>query len=143
MKKFHFLLAILSILPFADCDLDEMPVDTATNQSIFGSAAGMELYANSFYDILPGTDVGVFQGDDASDLVARNGVDNLLAPGALSPITSSGWSWSELRNINYFIENAEKSTVAEKNHYIGMARFFRALFYFEIGSASCRERVCS
>ena len=134
MKTFHYILAVLTIVPFAACDLDEMPVDTATNQAIFGSASGMELYANSFYDILPGTDVGVFQGDDNSDLIARNGVDNLLAPGALSPITSSGWSvadWDDLRNINYFIENAEKSAVPEKNHYIGMARFFRALFYCE------------
>lgn len=134
MKKFQYILAVLGMLSFAACDLDEMPVDTGTNQAIFGSASGMELYANSFYDILPNTDVGVFQGDDNSDLVARNGVDDLLAPGALSPITSSGWNmedWDELRNINYFIENAEKSTVAEKSHYIGMARFFRALFYFE------------
>ncbi len=134
MRKFHYILTLVAILPFAACDLDELPVDTATNQAIFGSASGMDLYANSFYDILPGTDVGVFQGDDNSDLVARNGVDNLLAPGALSPITSSGWNttdWDDLRNINYFIENAEKSTVPEKNHYIGMARFFRALFYFE------------
>src|SRR5690606_21646349 len=83
------------------------------------------------YNILPGTDVGVFQGDDVSDLVARNGVDNYLSVNALSPVTSSGWSWNELRNINYFIENAEKSVVTEKNHYIGMARFFRALFYFD------------
>jgi hypothetical protein len=106
-------------------------VDTGTKQAIFGSASGLELYTNSFYDILPGTDVGVFQGDDVSDLVARNGVDNYLATDALSPITSSGWSWSGLRNINYFIENAENSPVPEKNHYIGLARFFRALFYFD------------
>ncbi|WP_257669377.1 RagB/SusD family nutrient uptake outer membrane protein [Parapedobacter tibetensis] len=131
MKTFRYLLPILIIISLASCDLDEIPVDTATNQAIFGSASGLELYANSFYDILPGTDVGVFQSDDVSDLVARNGVDNLLAPGALSPITSSGWSWTDLRNINYFIENAEESTVPEKNHYIGMARFFRALFYFD------------
>src|SRR5690554_7697849 len=131
MKKFHYILSVLALLSFVSCNLDEVPVDTGTNQAIFGSESGLELYTNSFYDILPNTDVGVFQGDDASDLVARNGVDNLLAPNALSPITSSGWGWSDLRNINYFIENAENSPVPEKSHYIGMARFFRALFYFE------------
>ena len=131
MKKFNYILTVFAVLVFVSCNLDEVPVDTGTNQAIFGSESGLELYTNSFYDILPNTDVGVFQGDDASDLVARNGVDNLLAPNALSPITSSGWSWTDLRNINYFIENAENSPVPEKNHYIGMARFFRALFYFE------------
>lgn len=131
MKTLHFILTALVTLAVASCNLDQVPVDTGTKQAIFGSASGLELYTNSFYNILPGTDVGVFQGDDVSDLVARNGVDNYLATDALSPITSSGWNWSELRNINYFIENAENSPVPEKNHYIGLARFFRALFYFD------------
>ncbi|WP_026968801.1 RagB/SusD family nutrient uptake outer membrane protein [Algoriphagus terrigena] len=131
MKIFHYIASLLLLAAVTSCNLDELPVDTASNEAIFGSANGLELYSNSFYNVLPGTDVGVFQGDDVSDLVARNGVDNYLAVNALSPITSSGWSWSPLRNINYFIENAERSEVAEKNHYIGMARFFRALFYFD------------
>ncbi|GAB3235418.1 RagB/SusD family nutrient uptake outer membrane protein [Algoriphagus aestuariicola] len=131
MKIFHYITSLLILAAVTSCNLDELPVDTASNEAIFGSASGLELYSNSFYDILPGTDVGVFQGDDVSDLVARNGVDNYLAVNALSPITSSGWSWSQLRNINYFIENAENSEVAQKNHYIGLARFFRALFYFD------------
>lgn len=133
-KIFNYTLAAMLLLSFSSCDLNEVPVDTATNEAVFGSESGMELYTNSFYDLLPGTDVGVFQGDDNSDLVARNGVDNYLAPNALSPITSSGWSmpdWADLRNINYFLENAEKSKVPTKGHFIGMARFFRALFYFE------------
>ncbi len=125
------MLATISLLAISSCDLSETPVDTATNQAIFGSESGLELYSNSFYDLLPNTDVGVFQDDDNSDLVARNGVDNYLAVNALSPITSSGWNWTQLRNINYFIDSAEKSPVAAKNYYIGMARFFRALFYFE------------
>lgn len=132
MKTLYYYLSVVFVaMAFTACDLDEIPVDTATNQAIFGSSSGMELYANSFYDLLPSTDVGVFQGDDVSDLIARNGVDDFLAVGALSPVTSSGWTWTGLRNINYFIENAERSTVSTKNNYIGLARFFRALFYFD------------
>lgn len=133
MKKiFNYILVAFAVASFTACDLEEIPVDTATNKAIFGSASGMDLYANSFYDLLPTTDVGVFQGDDNSDLIARNGVDDYLAVGALSPITSprSEWDWKPLRNINYFIENAENSSVSGKEHYIGLARFFRALFYF-------------
>ncbi len=131
MKKLFYSASMaFAALLFSACDLQELPVATASNQAIFGSTSGMDLYTTSFYDILPNTDVGVFQDDDASDLVARNGVDDYLATGVLSPVTSSGWSWADLRNINYFIENAEKSTVAGKENYIGIARFFRALFYF-------------
>jgi len=131
MKLFNYFAATLTLVSVAACELDEMPVATATNQAIFGSASGMELYVNSFYDNLPTPYDGVFAIDNTSDFVARNGVDDYLAPNALSPITSSGWSWSNLRNINYFIENAEGSTVSGKEHYIGVARFFRALFYFD------------
>jgi hypothetical protein len=131
MRIFPYILSVLLLSAISSCNLDELPVDTASKEAVFGSVNGLELYSNSFYNILPGTDAGVFQDDDGTDLIARNGVDDYLAPGALSPITSSGWSWTQLRNINYFIENAEKSEVAEKNHYIGLARFFRALFYFD------------
>jgi len=130
-KLYTRIAALFLVIVTASCDLTEIPQDTATNQAIFGSESGLELYANSFYNLLPDPDVGVFQIDDNSDLVARNGVDTYLSPNALSPITSSGWSWTALRNINYFIENTEKSQVASKNHYLGLARFFRALFYFD------------
>ncbi|WP_243403309.1 RagB/SusD family nutrient uptake outer membrane protein [Sphingobacterium haloxyli] len=130
MKKLQYIYVLLALVA-TSCKLDEIPVDTASNEAIFGSEAGMQLYANSFYDILPNPDVGVFQKDDLSDFVARNGVDNFLAPNALSPITSTGWDWKPLRNINYFIENAQNSPVQNKEEFIGLARFFRALFYFD------------
>jgi hypothetical protein len=115
------------------CDLNEMPQATASKQAIFESKSGLELYSNSFYELLPTPYDGVFQIDDNSDIVARVGVDRRFMPNSLTPVTSSGWSkddWKGLRNINYFIENCEKSSVAEKNHYLGLARFFRAYFYF-------------
>lgn len=114
------------------CDLDEFPQATASRIAVFESASGLELYTNSFYEMLPTPYDGVFAIDDNSDLVARNSVDTRLMPNALSPITSSGWSWGNLRNVNYFIENCEQSSVAEKNHYLGLAHFFRAYFYFNM-----------
>ena len=140
MKKYmQYLLGVLFLgITFNSCDLNEFPQATASRLAIFESASGLGLYTNSFYELLPTPYDGVFQVDDNSDLIARNGVDTRLVPNALSPITSSGWgqstdymdSWRGLRNINYFIENCEKSSVAEKNHYLGLARFFRAYFYY-------------
>jgi len=47
------------------------------------------------------------------------------------PTSGGGWSWSTLRNINYFLANSGKcpdpKVVAKYN---GLARFFRAYFYF-------------
>src|SRR5690554_6334667 len=133
MKKniSNILLIVLLLAGFTSCDLEELPQATASRVAIFESKSGLELYSNSFYEILPTPYDGVFAIDNNSDIVARNGVDSRFMPNALSPTTSGGWSWGNLRNINYFIENAEESSVPEKDHYIGIARFFRAYFYFD------------
>lgn len=130
MKKINIMAASVLALSLVSCNLNEMPVSTADKNSIFGSRNGLELYSNSFYNLLPSTDVGVFMTDDTSDIVARSNVDTYLATNALSAANSYGWDWEALRNINYFIVNCEASSVAEKNHYLGLARFFRAYFYF-------------
>lgn len=134
MKKniLNILLTILLLVGFSSCDLEELPQATASRIAIFESKSGLELYSNSFYEILPSPYDGVFAIDNNSDIVARNGVDSRFMPNALSPTTSGGWSWGNLRNINYFIENAEQSNVPEKDHYLGIARFFRAYFYYDM-----------
>lgn len=128
----YMIAGALMLAGFAGCNLNEMPQATASRQAIFESRSGLELYTNSFYELLPTPYDGVFLVDDNSDLVARNGVDTRFSPNALSAVTSSGWSWTNLRNINYFIENCETSSVADKDHFLGLARFFRAYFYFNM-----------
>lgn len=131
-KKIIYLATLFILVALHSCNLDELPQDTASRIAVFGSASGLQLYTNSFYEMLPTPYDGVFAIDDNSDLIARNGVDSRFMPNALSPITSSGWSWGNLRNVNYFIENCEQSSVAEKNHYLGIAHLFRAYFYFNM-----------
>jgi hypothetical protein len=72
-KIFSYTLAAMLLATASSCDLTEVPVDTATNAAVFGSESGLDLYVGSFYNLLPDPDVGVFQIDDNSDLVARNG----------------------------------------------------------------------
>lgn len=130
MKKYIYALCFAATL--SGCDLNELPVDTASNQSVFGSEKGLELYSNSFYKILPSAE-DVFLGDNMSDYVARTNVPTFIGANTYSAVDGSGWSWSDLRNINYFIENLHTSPVKPeiKEGYMALARFFRALFYFE------------
>lgn len=130
IKKTSFVIALLVAAILTSCDLDEFPKSSGSKKAVFESANGLELYSNSFYEILPSNEDGVFLLDDHSDLIARTSVGTLLLPNGLSPITSTGWSWSDLRNINYFIENCEVIELPEKDHYLGLAKFFRAYFYF-------------
>jgi hypothetical protein len=112
--------------------LEQTPRSTATADVIFGSEQGLALYANSFYDgLYSGTDV--YEGDNMCDYGARSQVPDFLREGAYGPRQSSGWDWTQLRNVNYFIQNCTnpKVTAVIRNNYLGIARFFRALFYFE------------
>lgn len=115
----------------SSCSLDEEPQDSVTKETIFSTEKGLETYSYSFYNILPSVDDG-FRQDAMSDYGAVTSFDNFLREGAYSAELSSGWSWTDLRNINYFIENCTSDAVDEsvRKHYIGLARFFRAYFYY-------------
>jgi hypothetical protein len=131
MKK-QYLCFILLIFFFVRCtkELEQTPVSTASESAVFGSQAGLALYTNSFYSILPGRTTGL---DAMSDYLAVKSVPTFIEPGAFNPVLSSGWTWTDLRNINYFIANNKNLKVSEdvRNNYMGIAKFFRAYFYFE------------
>lgn len=132
INKQYGWLFLLAILFTTGCELEEFPEDTATGTAVFGSETGMELYTNSFYHILP-TANDIHRGDQISDYGARTQVPDFLREGAFGPRQSSGWDWSDLRNINYFLENNVNPSIPlnRRQHYNGLARFFRAWFYFE------------
>lgn len=120
------------IVLFAGCDLTEIPRDEASYEAVFSDETGLELYTNSLYNILPNHD-NIIQGDAMSDYGARREVPNFLREGAYGPGNTGGWSWGDLRNVNYFLENNTNPEISEevRKHYNGLARFFRAFFYFE------------
>ncbi|MBL0940377.1 MAG: RagB/SusD family nutrient uptake outer membrane protein [Gemmatimonadaceae bacterium] len=113
------------------CDLEQSPVSATNQKSVFSSEAGLQLYSNSFTNVWPSVN-SVFVGDDVSDYLAVRGASNYLLP-SFTPNNQGGWSWTALRNINYFIESNTDPAVPEavRNHYMGLARFSRALFYYD------------
>lgn len=131
-KIYLAFLAVGSLL--AGCrKLDQVPEATATKEAVFSSEKGLETYAYSFYDILPDANA-IHRGDEMSDYGARTQSPDFYRKGSgFGSRQSSGWDWRNLRNINYFIENCNSPKVAPaiKQHYIGLARFFRAVFYFD------------
>jgi hypothetical protein len=131
MKKQYLWFILLSfLLVSCDKELDQIPVSTASKSAVFGSQQGLDLYANSFYSILPGR---VTNLDAMSDYLAVKAVPTFIQQGAFAATLSSGWTWTNLRNINYFIANNNDPKVpAEvRNNYLGIAKFFRAYFYFD------------
>lgn len=120
---------------FSGCtkQLNQVPQSTANEGAVFGSVAGLQLYANSFYDNgLPS--ISTIYKTDAilSDYGAQQTCPTYLNGAYSSRVTPAGdWSFTALRNINYFIEGLATSPVdtTDKNNFMGLAKFFRAYFY--------------
>jgi len=134
MKHYTGLYILLAVFLVTGCSkqLDQTPEATANGDVVFGSEQGLALYANSFYEGLPaGSDI--YEGDNMVDYAARTQVPDFLREGAFGPRQSSGWDWTQLRNINYFIAhcNNPKVSATVNTGYIALARFFRAWFYFD------------
>ncbi|MEA4808161.1 RagB/SusD family nutrient uptake outer membrane protein [Macellibacteroides fermentans] len=149
MIKFRYLLIIIIVaLLYNSCDLEQIPQDTTSKVAVFGSEKGLQLYSYSFYDFLPSAN-NIHTADGMSDYAARRGAPAFLMEGAYSPTSNDdtsasgndvvalgsdrNWGWGHLRNFNFFIQNCTNENIPKnvRNHYIGLARFFRAFFYFE------------
>lgn len=132
MKQLFFCI-VCSVIVFSACKkLDQEPQATASAQAVFGSEKGLQLYTASFYNGLPAAN-DVVRADNMSDYAARTDVPTFLTATGFNAEQSSGWGWGPLRNVNYFIANCTNPSVPEavRLNYIGIARFFRALFYFD------------
>lgn len=130
MKKQYLWFMVLGLL-VAGCELEQYPESTVSRVTVFGSSQGLDLYANSFYTMLPNGN-GCTTLDAMSDYLAVKEIPSFLQP-AFSATNSSGWSWGDLRNINYFLKyNIDPDIPLEtRKNYNGIAKFFRALFYFD------------
>jgi hypothetical protein len=134
MKKISlFYLIIITSVIFTSCELDEQPKASVGKDAVFSSEAGLKTYSWSFYNMMPsGSGLNSIE-NDLVDFGAINTINTFITKNAYSELVSGGWSWSNLRNINYFIVNCTNEAVNEtvRNHYIGLARFFRAYFYYD------------
>ena len=126
MKK---IFAIFLAIGLVSCDLDRYPLDAISPETFFKTESDLLLYTNSFYNMLPSAE-DVYNED--ADNVVKSSLREEIQGTRIVPTSGGGWSWSELRNVNYFLANSgkcpDKSAV---KRYNGLARFFRAYFYFE------------
>lgn len=134
MKKQNILLLIsiiaLLLNSCSDDFLDKKPLANVTSENFFEKESDLKLYTNSFYKMLPG--MSIYNGDYIADNIIQSNLSNEMRGTRTVPSTGGGWKWEELRNINFFIENNKKcSDKSAQKHYNGVARFFRAYFYFQ------------
>lgn len=130
MKKLIFFAAML--LTVAACDLYESPKSSVAKDNLFASESGLQMYTYSMYGVLPSGDWPTWGNTTENYMNAYQGVRTFYTM-SYTPEQQGQWGWGTLRNINYFLDNNTNEAVAEdvRNNYNGIARFWRAYFYFD------------
>jgi hypothetical protein len=126
----------LLFLFFACSDelLDRTPRNSVSPETFFRTEADLELYTNGLLDIPSGRDI--YLSDQSSDNAATTGaveIKTIMTGSPSSQTLTGGWDWERLRDINYFLANYERAAVPDEvaNHYAGLARLYRAQFYYD------------
>lgn len=125
-------LAIFTTLVSCNEFLETEPFDKLVPNTFFQTEKELELYVNSFYQRMLPDGLSVVQSDEMGEFTSKNQSPTFIA-GSYSSVNEGAWNWTDLRNINYFLENHNSEAIPEeaRNHYAGIARFFRAWFYFD------------
>lgn len=145
MKKLIIYILLLAALfsGITACKkdfLDRYPQTSIPPELFFQTEQDLSLYINGLLS-LPSRDdsylgLGTF-GDQSTDDKATTGFQEIYSMMTTTPSSqtiTSGWSyddWKRLRDINYFLGNYEQANEPQsvKDHYAGLARFYRAIFY--------------
>jgi hypothetical protein len=134
MKKISFYILLGTIMIASSCKkgfLDRYPQTEISPELFFKSENDLSLYING---LMNQAGTSSFLSDQNSDNMATTAsieVKNVMTGTPSSKTLTSGWSWTSLRDINYFLVNYNKASVAQdvKDHYAGLARYYRAIYY--------------
>lgn len=138
MKIFHYTTLALSLsLLTISCNkdfLDRSNKTAVTDQNFFKTPEDLKTYTNGFYRFIGASYDDIFT-DNIGGFTGSSSTNNMLR-GTLTPGNASGWSdeWKNLRRINYMMDHLGTVTgdQAQIDHYVGIARFFRAYIYFNL-----------
>lgn len=146
MKKYIvYISCALSMMSLSGCEdfLDRDPQNKQTNDTYWLNETSLRTYAQDFYSSYftgYGTDYtvfgGYFSGDNFTDdfLTLVGGVRNFPVS-ATTDINASTGTWSSGYDVvykaNVMIEKIPGMSISDeaKNHWMGIARFFRAMAY--------------
>ncbi len=146
MKKYISALLIgASMAGLTSCHdyLNEQPESSLTPEKFFATADQLGAYTVNLYGTFPVHDqytyqLGTFIIDNNTDDMVGMSPSSQWTPGLWQTPTGSGWSFTLIRNCNYFLDQAlpkyEAGIISgnsnEVKQYIGEGYFLRAYAYW-------------
>lgn len=127
----YILTGLVCAASLTACEdsLDRYPKDKLSPETFFSNEQECQLYTNDFYTIFPG---GSSIYGETADIITKQTLTAAVLGNRTIPATSSTWTWTRLRDINFFLQmSGNCSDASVRARYDAVARFFRAYFYFE------------
>lgn len=131
-RLFYLPLLLLCAGVFTSCDntLNRVPKDTTNSATFFSNESELKRYTTQFYTTLPAAS-DLY--NEPSDLTISNSLADVVLGTRTINSGETYWQWDDLRHINYFLQHVDQCTddTVARNHYTGVALFFRAYFYYD------------
>ncbi|MFC7525223.1 RagB/SusD family nutrient uptake outer membrane protein [Parapedobacter sp. GCM10030251] len=142
MKRVYILAAGLFLLSSCEKFLTRNPENEIGSGEFMQTENDLVLYTNGFLQRHMPDEETLAWGDQYADNIATRTSTQFLIGDNWGPDEQGGWSsgasgtWSELRNVNYFLDNLPKAkdNVSDETyrHYEGVGHFWRAYFYYHM-----------
>lgn len=141
MKKRIFnILAVAAVaLSGVSCEkfLTVEPIDKMSADTYFKNELELELFANGLIQSYQPTADGLGYSDNFTDLFCSKTSSDYYRPGIWNADKQGSWAvsnWRNIRRANILLNNMTRAqgnvSEAVYNHYQGVARFWRAYFYY-------------
>ncbi|TKG95333.1 RagB/SusD family nutrient uptake outer membrane protein [Puteibacter caeruleilacunae] len=130
MKLIKTINILLILALFAGCNddyLERFPQTSITEKNFFSNVEDLKTYSYQFYDYINPT----YWDRPSDNTTIHKGSIRTLMLGSVNADNIGGWSWGQLRTINYFLDNYKQAEgfTEEIEKYGAMGRFARARFY--------------
>ncbi|MBQ9137228.1 MAG: RagB/SusD family nutrient uptake outer membrane protein [Alistipes sp.] len=141
MKKSILNLFVVAAVAFTGVSCEKFltvePIDKMSADTYFQNELELELYCNGLIQSYQPTADGLGYSDSWSDLFCSKTSSDYYRPGIWNSEKQGSWAvsnWRNIRRANILLTNmsrAQKNVSEETyNHYQGVARFWRAYFYY-------------
>ncbi len=135
LKQYTFICWVAAIVAVTGCSksyLDRFPETSISKEYFFNTEEDLNLFIQDLYNFSTDGYIGD-AGTDNGTITSNTEVRTMMITSPNSTTITGGWNWSQLRKVNYFLENFKKAKISDERlkHYEGLARYFRARFYIE------------